>query len=161
MENKKLHTAVGVIVFVIAVYVLDAFLFTLIDTFGLIEIARQSLGLKEHAPMVCTYMATLVSILLVSFIYGCLFWFNHKTVKAGAVLFITADILQNIIRNIHTWSMRGRISSEYVSEQAIQQGIVNNMISTILSRIAILVIALICIRSLYSLGGRLRNKKPS
>jgi hypothetical protein len=160
-KNKLLQNVVGVIVFVIAVYVLDAILFTLIETSGLIEFARQALSLKGHAPMVCMYLSTLLSILLVTLIYGCLFWFNHKTVKAGAVLFIIADILQNIIRNIHTWSMRSRISSEYVSEQAIQQGIVNNMISTILSRIAILVIALICIRSLYSLGGRLRNKKPS
>jgi hypothetical protein len=161
MKRNRLNTVVGVIVFVIAAYVLDAFLFTLIDTLGLIEVARQALGLKGHAPMVCNYLTTLFSILLVTFIYGCLFWFNHKTVKAGAVLFILADILQNIIRNIHTWSIRSDISSEYVSERAIQQGIINNMISTILSRIAILVIALICIKSLYALGGRLRNKKPS
>jgi hypothetical protein len=161
MKRNRLKAVPGVIVFVIAVYVLDAFLFTLIDTLGLIEFARQALGLKEHAPMVCTYLAILVSILLVSFIYGCFFWFNHKTVKAGAVLFITTDILQSIIRNIHTWSMKSRISSEYVSEQAIQRGVINSMILMLLSRIVILAIALICIRSLYSLGGRLRNKKPS
>jgi hypothetical protein len=161
MKNKKLNAVLGVIVFVISVYVLDAFLFTLIDTLGLIEVARQALGLKWHAPLVCMYLTTLFSILLVTLIYGYFFWFNHKTVKAGAVLFITADILQNIIRHIHTWSMRSDISSEYISEQVIQQGIIKNMILMILSRIAILVIALICIKSLYALGGRLRNKKPS
>jgi len=161
MKHEKLNTAVGIIVFIIAVYVLDAFLFTLIDALGLIGVARQVLGLKGYAPNVCMYLATLLSILLVTFIYGCFFWFNHKTVKAGALLFITVDILQNIIRNIHTWSMKSRISSEYLTEQVIEQGIIKNVILMLLSRIAILVIALICIKSLYSLGGRLRHKKPS
>jgi hypothetical protein len=154
MKKKTLKLVLGVITFSIAVYVLDILLFNLTDSLGLFRLARQIFPLKGYTLLFCIYLTTLLSIFLVTFVYGFFFWFNHKIAKTGTVLFIIVSLIESISGYIKTMNLASYIYPSIT----IQQSTFPVPLSMIVPYLLILVIALVSIKKLYSLGTGLREK---